>query len=187
VATATVVVTGVHREELAFGDRVADRLDPEGVDILRIPEGVPQRCTDVDQQFRHEARQRELYLQLHRQVKGRYGLLIDLHSGVDENGPGADVYCHDSNLLECLRSDLDPTLSVRLIRIIAPDDPIPDPGDDGVAETGARTCIPSSVWNGGQPLYVGLEVYLRDAEAGRDAESLAERLIGCIQACANRV
>ena len=184
MSSTTVVVTGIHQEELAFGDRVTDRLDPEGVDVLRIPEGVPQRCTDVDQQFRYEARQRELYMQLHRQVKGRYGLLIDLHSGFDENGPGADVYCHDAALLECLRSKLAPGLPVRLIRIIAPNEPVPDPGDESGAETGARTCIPPSVWSGGRPLYVGLEVYLTDDDPARDAEALAEQLIGCIQGCA---
>jgi len=35
--------------------------------------------------------QRKLYLQLYQQIKRRYQLLIDLHSGLDENGPCADI------------------------------------------------------------------------------------------------
>ena len=187
MAAETVLVTGVHREELAFGDRVTDRLDARGIDLLRIPEGVSQRCPDVSQQFYYEARQRELYLQLHQQVKGRYGLLIDLHSGLDEQGASADVYCHESALLDCVGSGLEDTRfagSVRLIRIVAPGEPADAQAQRGRVEAGARTCIPPVIWEGGRPLYVGLEVYLPEEREGvREAVALARHLIERIRGC----
>jgi hypothetical protein len=175
----TVLVTGVHSEELAFGDRVTAGLGHAAIEVLRIPKGVPQRCTDVDRQFRHEARQRELYLQLHQQVRGRYRALIDLHSGVDENGPSADIYCHDPGVLDRLARQLDDDEPVRLVKIVAPGEPLPRTG----GEAGARTCIPEAVWAGGPPLYVGLEIYLPDDGQPGEAERLAQRLIACIQDC----
>lgn len=183
----TVLVTGVHREELSFGDGVARRCASDQIDVLRIPEGVPQRCGNVDQQFYHETRQRELYLQLHQQVKGRYRLLIDLHSGVDEEGPCADIYCRDSRLLERIGSRLDTrnlTHRVRLVRIVDAHQPAILEGSQTAVDTQARTSIPAAIWAGGRPIYVGLEVYLADPAAPGDAEALACRLIHCIQLCA---
>lgn len=179
----TVLVTGVHSEELAFGDRVTDRLDTGDIEVLRIPEGVPQRCTDVDQQFYYETRQRELYLQLHQQVKGRYRALIDLHSGLDEDGPSADVYCYASAMLDCIAARLGKREPVRLIRIVASDEPMPPASAGDGPDGGARTRIPQAIWTAGSPLYVGLEIYLPLDRGAREAEALAQRLIACIQAC----
>jgi hypothetical protein len=39
-ARDAVLVSGVHREELAFGDMVPEGLDPSLADLLRIPEGL---------------------------------------------------------------------------------------------------------------------------------------------------
>ena len=187
MAADTVLVTGIHAEELEFGDRVSDRLEPGDIEVLRIPQGVPQRCADVDQQFRYETRQRELYLQLHQQVKGRYRVLIDLHSGLDEDGPSADVYCHAPAMLDCIGSRLDEREPVRLIRIVAPDEPMPPAGADDGPDAGARTRIPPKVWTGGDPVYVGLEIYLPYRGRSEDAEDLARRLIACIRSCGGRI
>lgn len=198
MAAETVLVTGVHREELAFGDRVTAGLiretrngpDAAGIDLLRIPEGVSQRCPDISQQFYYEARQRELYLQLHQQVKGRYGLLIDLHSGFDEYRASADVYCHESALLDCVGSSLEGTRfagCVRLIRIVAPGEPADPQAQRGRVAAGARTSIPPVIWEGGRPLYVGLEVYLpEDGNGVSDAVALARHLIDRIRSCGDR-
>lgn len=183
MSTDTVLVTGIHAEELEFGDRVTGRLVDGDIEVLRIPEGVPQRCDDVAQQFRYRTRQRELYLQLHRQVKGRYRLLIDLHSGLDQDGPSADVYCHEPAVLDCLATQLRAADRVRLIRIVGAGESVPPANRDPSAEAGARTCIPSAVWTGDQPVYVGLEVYLPVDERANDAEILAEQLIARIRSC----
>ncbi len=181
-----VLVTGVHAEELEFGDRVSRRLEPSGgLETLRIPEGVPQRCDDVEQQFRYETRQRELYLQLHQQVKGRFGLLIDLHSGYDESGTSADVYCRDPALLDCVGCqvrDIRLRHRVRLLRIVAPGERAGVP--TGRIEAAARTRIPPVIWEHDKPVYVGLEIYLPDRRDGRrDGEVLAQRLIEILQRC----
>ncbi|MFW6339805.1 MAG: hypothetical protein ACOC0Q_02945 [Wenzhouxiangella sp.] len=47
----------------------------------------------------------------------------------------------------------------------------------------ARTSIPASIWAGGQPVYVGLEVYLPGQANTNGAETLACQLIRHIQAC----
>lgn len=183
----TVLVTGVHREELAFGDRVTARLENEDIDVLRIPEGVPQQCPDVDQQFYYDTRQRELYLQLHQQVKGRYRLLIDLHTGLDESEVSADVYCHDPSLLDRLASrlrDAGCADRVRLIRIVATGEPVAAGDRRSGVDAGAHTRIPHSVWSRGRPVYVGLEVYLpEDHRGGSKAERLAQTLIASIRNC----
>ncbi|SRR6056297_1636798 len=190
MAAETVLVTGVHREELGFGDRVTDGLDTRRIDLLRIPEGVAQRCVDVNQQFYYEARQRELYLQLHQQVKGRYGLLIDLHSGFDEHGASADVYCHDAELLDCVGASVEDTRfagRVRLVRIVAPGEAADANVQPGRVEAGARTGIPAVIWEGGRPLYVGLEVYLPEDRGGlREAVVLARILIERVRRCGAR-
>ncbi len=46
-----VLVIGVHREELAFGDKVADDLDPSLADLLCIPEGLSGQRPRQDQLF----------------------------------------------------------------------------------------------------------------------------------------
>jgi hypothetical protein len=176
-------VTGVHREELSFGDQVAELLASEAIDVLRIPEGVPQSCSDVDQQFYHEARHRELYLQLHQQVKRRYELLIDLHSGWDDDGPCADIYCHDPSILDCLGHSLaTPSFEgrVRLVRITSPGE-----GANNAmrVDCEARTSIPEVVWKTPKPVYVGLELYLSDSHNSDKATSLAQALIRQIRGC----
>lgn len=187
MAAATVLVTGIHLEELAFGDRVAELLGPGEVDVLRIPQGVPQTRPAAGRQFYYDTRHRELYLQLQQQVKGRYRLLIDLHSGLDEGGPTADVFCHDGGLLRRLGARLrgmDGAGRVRPVRIVARDESGPRGGWQEDAAAGAYTWIPRSIWDGGMPVYVGLEVYLREPGAGgRGDWQFAREMIELINGC----
>jgi len=94
-----VLVIGVHREELAFGDKVAEGLDPSSADLLRIPEGLSGRRPRQDQLFYYETLHRELYHQLAAQIRGRYRLALDLHCGIDEGAPCADLISRNSDLL----------------------------------------------------------------------------------------
>jgi hypothetical protein len=95
--SAGVLVTGIHREELAFGDRVAALVDPEQVDLLRIAHGISNARTGTDGRFYSDTEHREIYLQLRQQLRQqpqwRGFPLIDLHAGVDDHGPCADIYC----------------------------------------------------------------------------------------------
>lgn len=183
----TLLVIGVHREELAFGDRVAGLLDSALIDVLRIPQGIPQAHTGTDGGFYSDTQHREIYLQLRQQVKGRYRLLIDLHSGLDENGRCADVFCRDERFLGCLAAlGTGGTSRVRLIKIVASDQPTAAPTLSDIIEADARTRIPRKIWDDDNCLYVGLEVYLADDGAGTPADwRLARELIGKLQTCAS--
>ena len=180
----TLLVVGIHREELHFGDHVAALVDPSQIAVLRIPTGIPQARTGNDDAFYSNTQHREIYLQLRQQVKGRYRLLIDLHCGLDQSGRSADVFCHQEQLLGFLgehlpRNDSHP---VRLIKIVGQSGPV-GPDRNATVEAGARTWIPKKIWDDDNPLYVGLEIYLPAAGDGNASDwQFALRLIGVIHA-----
>jgi len=101
-APEAVLIIGAHREELAFGERVAEGLDPR-IAVLRIPEGISGNRPRPDEVFYYETRHRELYLQLRQQIRGRYQLVLDLHRGLNQPGRCADVFCRDAALLGCVQ------------------------------------------------------------------------------------
>lgn len=175
----TLVVIGIHREELAFGREVVRGLDGDGIDVLEIPDGLSGRRPLPDQSFRYGTLHRALYLQLLPHVGRGYRLLIDVHSGFDEDGPSADLLCADAALCARLRSRLDaegwadrPDAMVRIVPF----------GEGGVVQ--ARTVIPEEIWNNPAFAYLGLELYLPDLPAGRaDGVALARRLVRLAAAC----
>lgn len=175
----TLLVIGVHREELAFGRSVANSLDREQVEVLEIPEGLSGRRPLPDQLFRYEAVHQALYLQLLPHACGHYSLLIDLHTGFDTHGPSADLITADQSLLQCLKTTLEQALNdrterVRVVRL----------GTRGTEAT--RTVIPKQIWNNQNFVYVGIELYLPDQRADwTEALSLAHRLIELILGCRN--
>jgi hypothetical protein len=182
-----LLVTGIHREELGFGDRVAALVDRQRLDVLRIPEGISHTRDGPDRLFYYNTRLREIYLQLRQQVKGRYRLLIDLHSGLNEEGHCADLYCADPRILHCAAQRSERTAMrqrLRLVKILAGSERH-DPAEDGAdIDVGARTEIPERIWNRRDPLYVGLESYLAEqgegtAEDWRFARDLIEILLTC--------
>lgn len=163
---SALLVIGIHREELPFGEAVAAGVDRGGIDVLAIPEGIAGRRPRPDECFRYAALHRELYLQLLRHVVGRYALMIDLHNGVDPHGPSADLYCGDdalrAALAEALRGRGGPP--VRLIAMGAP------------ARTGASatpyadTVIPERIFRNPAFRYVGIEIYLAQPGRGQPSE-----------------
>lgn len=182
--TTTLLVTGIHREELGFGDRVAALVAPEKIDVLRIPRGISNSRTGTDDAFYYSTEHREIYLQLRQQVKGRYRLLIDLHSGLNDAGHCADVYCADEGFLQCLAARTRHNNAVRVIKIIAPGRAESQTVIGSNADKGARTWIPRKLWDGSDCLYVGLEVYLTHEGDGEKADWLFTRdMINQIQDC----
>jgi hypothetical protein len=183
-----VLVIGVHREELAFGERVAARVSSSTLDVLRIPEGLSGRRPRADQRFLYDTRHREIYLQLLPHVLGRYRLVIDLHTGVDEKGsPCADVLCADARFLACVAPAAEPQLAsgcgVRPVLLTAPTRRQAE-GRTPTDVLRAETALPPKVWDSDAFIYVGVEVYLPqagegDAAAWAFAADLMERLIGC--------
>jgi hypothetical protein len=164
-AGSTILVVGIHREERAFGELVAQGIEHAGVSVLRIPEGLSGRHPRADQRFHYETLHRALYLQLLPYVLGHYRLLIDLHTGTDSLGPSADLISADGRFLDCLtqRALADDNVNERKLRFLRL--------DDGRASV-TKTIIPARVWNNPAFLYLGLEIYLPDT--ARDLTAAAE-------------
>lgn len=182
--TSTLLVTGIHREELHFGDHVAELLDPDRVDVLRIPQGISHSRPKAKDVFYYKTRHREIYMQVKQQVDRTCRLLIDLHCGRSTTSPSADIFCHDSTMLACLAPD--PQVhavedSVRLVKIIEDDSPRTA---TEAAMPIAHTWIPRELWDSPTFTYVGLEIYLHDSDEGDAAEwQFARTLIEHIEAC----
>lgn len=164
-AAPALLVVGIHRGELAFGDAVARRLDAAGVDVLRIDEGLSGRRPRADERFRYDTLHRELYLQLLAHIQPRHRLLMDLHTGLDEHGPCADLYSRDPARLRAALEHADLRPAPRLYGLLGAAD-----GPEVAAADHARTVIPPEVWRAPQCLYVGVESYLPAADAWREAD-----------------
>ena len=183
----TLLVTGIHREELPFGDHVAALFDTDTIDIMRIPQGIPQARAGTRNPFYYDTQHREIYLQLCQQTKGRYRLLLDLHCGIDDTGKCADIFCHDQAFLDCLvqqRVTDSPAGSVRLIRIVETENTAQASGNNPVTNVHAHTWIPREVWNDKHCIYVGLEIYLRSGNEGNEEDwRFTRTLIENIRTC----
>lgn len=160
-----LLVIGIHREELAFGQAVAATLDRSCIDVLDIPEGLSGRHPRPDQRFHYDTLHRALYLQLLPYARERHRLLIDLHTGLDPQAPAADLYSRDPDRL-ARRLALAPTLN-------------PPPRLYGLCQEPrqprAATVIPREIWDNPRFLYVGMETYLAAPGAGRPVEQAYAR------------
>lgn len=189
-APAVLLVIGIHREELPFGEIVAADLDRGEIEVLAIPEGLPGRRPRPDQHFRYATLHRELYLQLLPHVTGRHRLMIDLHTGVDPEGPCADVYCRDEGMRACLTSALARRGGppVRLVGL-GPAQGSPTAVDPNAERLPyAATVIPERVWNNEAFGYVGLEIYLAQPGRGQPDEwAFARDLIGLVAQCSHQL
>lgn len=183
----TLLVTGVHREELGFGDRVSELLDRQRIHVMRIPKGISHSRTGTNGLFYYNTRHREIYLQLRQQVKGHYGLLLDLHCGLNDSGRCADIYCRDERILRCIAARSKPTAlgeQLRLVKILTDVEESESAGDGHAFEIGARTPIPQQIWNDRTFVYVGLEIYLaQKGEGGQEDWRFARNLIDTVQDC----
>lgn len=178
---ATLLVIGIHREELAFGERVAQGLDPRKVAVLRIGEGLSGRRPRPDERFHYDTLHRALYRQLLPLVDESTRLVLDLHTGQDLQGPCADLICARPGLLAERLADTPFRRSsapgtVRILRL-GPDRSTDTAGGEGEARVG-RTAVPAEVWRNLRFLYVGVEVFLPEAGAGTpEQQDFARRLV----------
>jgi hypothetical protein len=175
---ATLLVIGIHREELAFGQAVAAELDPATVEVLTIPEGLSGRHPRADQRFHWDTLHRALYLQLRPHVRFHHRLLIDLHTGIDQAAPCADLYTRDTARLAAALAGRE--------AIIAPPPRLIMLGGAAV-EAGAQTVIPGEIWNDPGCLYVGMEIYLAEPGPGRPPEQRYARALIAALADAERI
>lgn len=167
-----LLVIGIHREELAFGRAVAEGLDPTRIHVLTVPEGLSGRKPLPDQVFNYQTLHQALYLQLLPYLLGRHTLLLDLHSGSDSAGPGADLICADAAWRSALATEIAqrPDLAQQNLRII--------PLGDENEFPHAHTVIPKKIWHNPRFTYLGLEIYLPETTAGQTAgRELAKSLV----------
>jgi len=169
-----LVVIGAHRDELAFGDKVAGLLDEQRFSILRIQQGICGIRPRPDERAAFLRRHHDLYMQILDHVAPHHQVLIDLHCGIDQTGKHADLFSADPKVLACLThataaaaSDI-PDASIRGVRLVADTTVTADPTPDGWPV--ARAEIPEPIWNRPIPRYVGVEVYLTADGAGSDGE-----------------
>ncbi|MBL0715301.1 MAG: hypothetical protein JJV98_16550 [Desulfosarcina sp.] len=171
----TGLVIGIHKKELDFGRQVAALLPETDIRIVRIDQGLPQQESFRGRGYYYGAFHREIYLQLHQQVKNKIDLLIDLHTGINEAGRCADLFCSDKNLLGRLEKTLneykvnlsDHSPAVRMYEITTVDSQAPAASRRFPV---CHTIIPRAVWNSAHYSYVGLEIYLPKAGKGKPAD-----------------
>lgn len=185
-----LLVIGAHREELAFGEAVAEQLDRRRIDLLRIPAGISGQRPGPDQLASYRRRHAELYRQILEHLQPEQRALIDLHTGFDERLCSADVLCAEPMLLQCVeqagaRLDTPVPGQVRGVRLVGGQGEEGLVGLEGATWPAVRPELPEAVWCGTSPLYVGVEVYLRQLHAGSPAEvRFAAAVIEAISACA---
>lgn len=184
-----LLIIGIHKEELVFGEQVAHLLAGTGMDVLKIENGLSNRRPTSSGLFIHTTRLREIYMQVLGLVGQRHDLVVDLHTGVNDEGRCADVYCANTAFLEALdgliRTDAGSMRpDVRLVQIIEDRDrdktSVPGKDDWGGCLV-CTTLIPSSVWKNSAFLYVGLEVYIQRPGIGTQEDwRYAAGLIGLL-------
>lgn len=171
----TCLVIGIHQKELYFGRQVAAILDRLDIRVVRIDHGLPQREVFESRWNYYSIFHREIYLQTHQQLKNKIDLLIDLHTGINETGRCADIFCADTRLLHRLRQTIGDNApmpwghcqSVRCVQIA-------NASSAQMLPTGSfpicHTIIPRTVWESTKYTYVGLEIYLPSAGDGDQAD-----------------
>jgi hypothetical protein len=191
-----LLLIGIHKDELEFGDRVALSLGDQ-MDVLRVEKGLNGANPTPDGLFHYSIRHAEMYHQVLQSVARKQGPVIDLHTGLNKDTRCADVYCHSERFLRCLeqeialgRGRLAGPEDVRLIRIVAHD--AARGGKRLGAIAGARpvvwTYIPETVWRNPRFLYVGIEVFLPAPGAGNaEDHQFASALVRLAADCAMRI
>jgi hypothetical protein len=176
-AAPVLLVVGIHREELAFGQTVAESLDRQRVQVLTVPEGLSGKRPLQGQQFKYNILHEALYLQLLPSIRGKHDVLLDLHTGSDPAGPSADLICSDGRWRTGLAEDISrrPGLAAQNVRIVALGGESPFPH--------AHTVIPREIWDNPAFAYLGMEIYLPDTAEGRLAAlDLARELVEIVAA-----
>ncbi|MEG6508983.1 hypothetical protein V6C03_08365 [Methyloligella sp. 2.7D] len=188
-----LLLIGVHRDELAFGEHVAALLEGR-CDILRVEQGLDNDNPTPDEQFHYRIRHAEMYHQVLQNIGRRTGPVIDIHSGLNARGRCADIYCHDERFLACAEAAVAPQTEragafkdVRLVQIVAHDAPERELSASVALRPVVWTYIPHVVWQNPHFLYIGIEVFLASRGAGTPQDHAYGRDLVLLSAdCASR-
>ena len=83
----TLLVTGIHREELGFGDRVASLLDEGLIQVMRIPEGISHTQNGKDDQFYYDT-----YCGVWQSIRDSTPLVREAAAGENSSGLGGKLF-----------------------------------------------------------------------------------------------
>lgn len=175
-STNALLVVGVHREERAFGEAVAERLPSARFELLRIEQGLSGRRPTPDRLAAYRHHHRVLYEQILERIRPWHRVVLDLHTGSDEAGPCADCLCADNRLLRCIEHDGDDAVQAKLRPVRLVDDQLCNVERVGAGDAAGnwpllRPDVPNSVWRAASHLYIGLEVYLPEPRVVADADA----------------
>lgn len=169
-----LLVVGIHREERAFGEAVASGLDHTLFDVLVIPDGLSGKRPRPDQRFHFDTLHRALYQQLLPYVSGHYPLLVDLHTGVNEQAFCIDVFCREpARLKQLLAQEQQQTPRVPLRAV-----QMRQAGEHaaGIVPV-AETVIPPTLWRNPNFAYFGMEAFLTAPGSGTSNEQQFTRTL----------
>ena len=181
-SNAVLVLIGVHREELAFGDQVVKPLPTGRFGILRIKQGLSARRPRPDQFLSYLDNHDRLYQQITSSIGSDCKLIIDLHCRLKERAD-ADLFSGSEQILKQAAATLaaNPDFSgkaIRPIRMISDKDLESLDLEAESPQLFAKPELPESLWRADSPLYLGLEIYVDEEGAGTAREwAFARQLI----------
>lgn len=186
----TGVIIGAHREELAFGEKTTNRIKKNGIEAIRIDDGIPNRRIHNEPKSAKMTDLDSLYSRIHRKIRGKYDLVIDLHSGLCEEKWSADIFSPEMGFLDFMDAGLKKIFrdkfhlpnKIRLFKIIGNNQSRPKAFDNRFPL--CLAFVPENVLSGKQYRYVGLEVYLTSQKGCMSDYRLSRRLILAVHECA---
>ena len=161
---ATVLVTGIRKEELAFGKQVSRLLVKSGIQIVVIDNGLSHERAYCKSGFYHSTARRE-----------KLDLLIDLHTGINETGRCVDILSANTRFLKTMDGLLkgvekhifSAPREERLYEIIQTDTKSTEKDSSFSV---CHTIIPEKVWNFCQCIHAGLKIYLNKSGQGSSSD-----------------
>lgn len=172
-AADTLIVIGVHKEELAFGEHVAERLDHSQFELLHIANGLSAKRPTPEELEQYLANHTSLYKQIGAHIKPYHRLMIDLHcrrkADVD-----ADIFCADRQILDRVQSHCQTRglVNLRSIQMISDRDAVSIAQDQSPERLYAKPELPECVWRAQDYCYVGLEIYIGQEGSGEQKDWL---------------
>jgi hypothetical protein len=161
-----LLIAGVHRQELEFGQKVIDLLQLQKcpLDMLIIPQGLSNQFDSVmDTLYRRQ--HEEMYHQIKGHIKKRHSLIIDLHAGCSESF-SIDLFSSQAQQYPCLKTEIIKKIipEARAVNIKANLEIQKD------KHLTSYTILPKSIWKNNKFIYVGIEVYLEAYSSGNEAD-----------------
>nr|WP_321445142.1 hypothetical protein [uncultured Cohaesibacter sp.] len=178
-AKETIVVIGVHREEAAFGEKVASLLAGEDFGVMRVGKGLTARRPRPDQLQAYLDNHNRLYHRIAGELDAECKVMIDLHCRQKDH-TDADLFAADEALLRhCMqRHASDPNMTGKCLRPVRM---VSDADLDGLSMQALRSQLfskpelPEDVWRARCPVYVGLEIYIQNEGEGQPEEWMFAR------------